>query len=54
MSVFTVNQASEDFHVLSFKSENEVLPLCSKCMEIITEMFKIINLPKCFSFVFLL
>ena len=36
--------------------KKEVLPLSKKCMEVITEMFKIINdetnFPKCFSFVF--
>ena len=58
MSVFTVNQANEDFHVSGFKSKKEVLPLSKKCMEIITEIFKIINdetnFPRSFPFVFLL
>ena len=56
MSVFTVNQANEDFHVSCFISKKEVLPLSLKCMEVITELFKIINdeknLPRCFSFIF--
>ena len=56
MSVFTVNQANEDFHVSGFIPKKEVLSLSKKGMEIITEIFKIINdetnLPKCFLFVF--
>ena len=56
MSVFMVNQANEDFHVSGFIPKKEVLSLSKKGMEIITEIFKIINdetnLPKCFLFVF--
>ena len=57
MSVFTVNQANEDFYVLGFIPKKEVLSLSKKCIEIIMEIFKIINdqtnLPKCFLFVFI-
>ena len=43
MSVFTVNQANEDFHVSGFISKKEVLSLSKKGMKIIKEILKIIN-----------